>query len=49
MLATFCGSDLNGKTIVTDFERLIFVFESDGMTETRGFYAKVTQNVGYEM
>ena len=42
LLATFCGSYLNGKTIITDFERLIFVFESDGLTEKPGFYANVT-------
>ena len=49
LLATFCGNDLDGKTIFTDFERIIMVFESDGLTEKPGFYANVEQHRALEM
>ena len=49
LLATFCGTDLDGKTIFTDFERIIMVFESDGLTEKPGFYANVEQHSAIEM
>ena len=49
LLATFCGTDLDGKTIVTDFERIIMVFETDGLTEKPGFYANVEHHKNIEM
>ena len=49
LLATFCGTDLDGKTIITDFERIIMVFESDGLTEKAGFYANVEHHGAVEM
>ena len=48
-MATFCGTDLDGKTIITDFERIIMVFESDGLTEKAGFYANVEHHGAIEM
>ena len=41
LIATFCGTDLNDKIILTDIQDIYIIFQSDALHEEVGFDARI--------